>query len=86
MSKKILHEPTLGTLLMIEKTILEAEDYYTRTQLWKKLPKKMQYQTFKVALDYLEVSGKIAINSGHIIYTAVNNDKLKAMIDSCVEI
>ena len=86
MSEKVLHEPTLGTLLMIEKTILEADDYYTRTQLWKRLPKRMQYQTFKRALDYLEGSGKIAFNSTHIIYTGINNPKLAAMIKSSVKI
>ncbi len=86
MSKKVLHEPTLSTILMIEKSILDADSYYTRTKLWKSLPKRMQYQTFKRSLDYLEASGKIAFNSSHIIYTGADNDKLKAMIASCVEI
>ena len=86
MSGKILHEPTLSTLLMIEKTILEADEHYTRTQLWKSLPRKMQYQTFKRALEYLEASGKIASNSGHIIYTGINNPKLEAMIKTSVKI
>lgn len=83
---KVLHEPKLDSILMVENAILTADDYYTRTQLWKRLPKKMQYQTFKRILDYLEASGKIAFNSTHIIYTGANNDKLKAMIASCVEI
>ncbi|MBE3115977.1 hypothetical protein IMZ68_02110 [Candidatus Bathyarchaeota archaeon] len=86
MSVKVLHEPTLTSLLMIEKVILDADDYYTRTQLWKSLPKRMQYQTFKRAIDYLEASGKIVSNAGHIIYTAANNEKLKAMIKSSVKI
>jgi hypothetical protein len=86
MSRKVLHEPNLNSILMVEKTILDADDYYTRTQLWKKLPKKMQYQTYKRIIDYLEASGKIAFNSSRIIYTAADNDKLKAMIASCVEI
>ena len=85
MSAKVLHEPTLSTLLMIEKAIIDADDY-TRTQLWKSLPRRMQYQTFKRALEYLEASGKIAFNSTHIIYTGVNNSKLEAMIKSSVKI
>lgn len=48
--------------------------------------KKMQYQTFKRALDYLEASGKIASNDGHVIYTGVNNPKLAAMIRTSVKI
>ena len=86
MNAKVLHEPTLSTLLMIEKAIIDADDYCTRTQLWKSLPRRMQYQTFKRALEYLEASGKIAFNSTHIIYTGVNNPKLEAMIKSSVKI
>ena len=86
MNAKVLHEPTLSTLLMIEKAIIDADDYCTRTQLWKSLPRRMQYQTFKRALEYLEASGKIAFNSTHIIYTGVNSSKLKAMIKSSVKI
>ena len=70
---------------MIEKAIIECTDHCTRTQLWKSLPKGMQYQTFKRAMDYLEASGKIASNSGRIIYTGVNNDKLAAMIKTSVK-
>ena len=86
MVEKVLHEPTLGTILMIEKTILDADGHYSRTQLWRKLPKKMQYQTFKRALDYLEASGKITSSGGHVIYTGVNNPKLAAMIRTSVKI
>lgn len=86
MTEKTLHEPKLNTLMMIEKTIMEADTYYTRTQLWKTLPKRMQYQTFKRAMDYLEASGKISSNSGHIIYTGVANEKLAAMLKTCVKL
>jgi len=39
---------------MVEKAIQDSKDYPTRMQLWESLPKKMQYQTFKLILDYLE--------------------------------
>jgi hypothetical protein len=55
----VLHEPRLDTIMMVEKAILDAEDYPSRTKLWRGLPKKMQYQTFTRILDYLEASGKI---------------------------
>ena len=86
MSKKVLHEPKLDTILMVENAILSADDYYTRTQLWKSLPRKIQYQTYKRILDYLEASGKIAFNTKKIIYTGINNPKLKAMIETSVKI
>jgi hypothetical protein len=65
---------------MVANAILTADDYYTRTQLWKRLPRKIQYQTYKRILDYLEASGKIAFNTTKIIYTGANNTKLQAMI------
>ncbi|MGD0977517.1 MAG: hypothetical protein ABR962_00065 [Candidatus Bathyarchaeia archaeon] len=81
-----LHEPQLDTILMVEKAILDAEDYPTRTKLWKKLPRKVQYQTFKRILDYLEASGKITFNGKEIIYTGVNNPKLQALMKSSVRV
>ena len=83
---EILHEPKLDTILMVEKTIIEAEEYLTRTELWKSLPRKMQYQTFKRILDYLEASGKIGFYKKKIIYTGVNNPKLEALLKQSVKI
>ena len=81
-----LHEPQLDTILMVEKAILDSENYPTRTELWKSLPRKVQYQTFKRILDYLEASGKIAFNGKVIVYTGVNNHKLQALMKSSVRV
>ena len=86
MPKKVLHEPQLDTILMVEKAIMDADDYYTRTQLWKRLPRKMQYQTYKRIIDYLEATGRIESNTKHIIYTAASNEKLKALIKTSIKI
>jgi len=83
---EILHEPKLDTILMVEKTIIEADEYPTRTKLWKSLPRTMQYQTFKRILDYLEASGKIGFDKKRIIYTGVNNPKLEALLKQSVKI
>jgi DNA-binding transcriptional regulator YhcF (GntR family) len=82
----VLHEPNLGTVAMIEKAVLEAKNCPSRMELWNSLPRKVQYQTFKRALEYLEAQGTIAYNGGTIIYTGVNNDKLRAFIESCVRV
>ena len=58
----ILHSPTLESVLRVEKTIKKFSGEYKKYQLWKKLPKKMMYQTFCVILDYLKESGKIIID------------------------
>jgi hypothetical protein len=83
---RVLHEPQLDTILMVEKAIIEAKEYPTRMQLWRSLPKKMQYQTFERVLAYLEASEKIAFNATKIIYTGVSNPKLKALMQSSIKI
>ncbi len=66
----ILHSPTLESVLMVERTVQKYSQECGKYQLWKKLPKKMMYQTFQVILDYLEKSGKIIIDKdGCIIWT-----------------
>ena len=79
---KVLHEPKLDTIMMVEKAILDAEECPTRMELWRRLPRKVQYQTFKRILDYLEASGKIVFNNRKIIYTGVDNPKLRALMES----
>ena len=73
--QNVLRYPRLDTVLMVEEAIRDSEDYPTKTQLWKSLPKKMMYQTFNTIIDYLEYSGKIYIDKdGAIIW--VWNPKL----------
>ena len=59
--------PTLDTVLMIEKTIEKYSAEFNRTEIWKKLPKKVMWQTYLVVLDYLQVINKIAISKDEIL-------------------
>lgn len=66
----VLHSPTLESVIMVEKAIQKYSQECGKYQLWKKLPKKMMYQTFQVILAYLEDSGKILIDKeGCLIWT-----------------
>ena len=82
----VLHEPRLDTILMVEKAILDAKDHLKRMELYRSLPRSVQYQTFQRILEYLEASGKIVFNNKKIIYTGVNNPKLEALLKSSVRI
>ena len=55
--------PTLDTVLMIERTIDKYSGEFNKTELWKKLPKKVMWQTYLVVLDYLQSINRIAIDS-----------------------
>ena len=76
----ILHSPTLESVLMVEKIIQKHSQECGKYQLWKKLPKKMMYQTFQVILNYLEQSGKIIIDSDGCIIWTYNPERIKKII------
>lgn len=62
-----IRSPTLDTVLMIEKTIEKYSGEFNRTQLWKKLPKKVMWQTYLIVLDYLQNINKIAFDRKGVI-------------------
>ena len=78
---KQIRFPRLDTILMIEKSIQKHDGELSKMNLWKKLPKKMMYQTFCVAIDYLLYSRKISIDSegkiGWIYYPKSVDKRIK---------
>tara|TARA_Y100000310_G_C19967033_1_gene483787 strand:- start:45 stop:305 length:261 start_codon:yes stop_codon:yes gene_type:complete len=78
--KNVLHSPTLESVLMVEKTIQKYSQEFGKYQLWKKLPKKMMYQTFQVILDYLESSNKIIIDTDGCVIWTYNPERIKKLI------
>lgn len=85
--QQVLHYPRLDTVLMVEDAIKNHQDYPTRTQLWRSLPKKVQYQTFQVILDYLQKSNKILVGKdGKIVWIFADNPKLKELLKNSVKL
>ena len=76
----ILHSPTLESVIMVEKTIQEYSQECGKYQLWKRLPKKMMYQTFQTILDYLENSGKIIIDKDGCVIWTYNPEMIRKLI------
>ncbi len=76
----VLHEPRLDTILMVEKQLQVAKSYPTKKELWQKLPRKVQYQTFNRILDYLASSNKILIDKGQIVWIFPSNPKLRKFL------
>ena len=75
----MLHSPTLESMLMVEEAIQKYSQECGKYQLWKKLPKKMMYQTFQTILDYLEKSGKIIIDKDGCIVWIFNPQRIKRL-------
>lgn len=65
-----IHSPTLASIRMVEAHIKKHSQEFTRFGLWKRLPKKMMYQTFLEITKYLQESGKIfECEDGTVIWT-----------------
>jgi hypothetical protein len=82
----ILHSPTLESVIMVEKAIQKYSQECGKYQLWKKLPKKMMYQTFQTILDYLEESGKVMIDKDGCLIWTYDPDGIKKLLKSGVKL
>lgn len=60
---EVIHYPRLDTVMTVEEFIKKHSGKYSKTQLWKNLPKKVMYQTYCLIIDYLVTSAKISIDS-----------------------
>ncbi len=77
----IARSPTLDTVLMIEKIIEKYSGELNKTEIWKKLPKKVMWQTYLVVLDYLENINKIGITPDKIIIYLWNPKLAKKLMN-----
>ena len=59
----ILRYPRLDTVMMVEDFIKKHSGEFKIYQLWKSLPKKVMYQTYKIIIAYLLDINKIAVDS-----------------------
>jgi len=86
MARRVLHEPTLRSILMVERAIHKAKEYPTKKELLESLPMKMQYQTFNRIIEYLLDSNKIILNDREIVWVFPENPKLKKLLAESVRV
>jgi len=79
--RDVLRYPRLDTVLMIEDAIRKAKGGFTVREIWKRLLKKVMWQTYLATLDYLEYSGKILIDRDKTVIW-IWNPKLLAKVKS----
>jgi len=79
--------PRLDTLEMIEDTVRKEQYFESKTKLWKKLPRGVQYGTLGIALSYLERSNKITQNKdGSIVWIFVEGEKARKSLEESKEL
>ncbi len=71
--------PTLNTLLMVEETLMNADEVLTIAELKRRLPKQVMHQTLMSIIDYLEYSGKIVVHDEKVLWTFKPESKTKGM-------
>jgi hypothetical protein len=83
-TRSVGHMPRLDTIQMVEKAIKGDKVFSSKNQLWRSLPKAMQYPTLLTILDYLERSNKIIVEKdGSIVWTFVDSQAArKSLKDS----
>jgi len=84
--KKVIHYPTLKTMLMIEKVLKNAETIIDREELKRRLPAKIMHQTLNIILKYLEEKGMILDSHKGILWIYNPSQKLRKAISEGREI
>jgi hypothetical protein len=77
---KIIHSPTLSTVLMVEDTLRKQDGPTSLEGLKRALPKKVMDQSLRIILAYLENKGSILIGAKGISWIANDNPKFLQMI------
>ena len=84
--KKIIHYPSLRTMLMIERTLREADTMIDREEIKRRLPSKVMHQTLNLILWYLEEKGMIIDSHKGILWIYNPSPKLRKAIENAREI
>jgi hypothetical protein len=67
--RKVIHYPSLKTVLMIESAIREKGEFKNKRVLWQSFSNRIMYQTLLVVLDYLVHSNKVLVDKdGSVIW------------------
>jgi len=74
--QKVVHYPTLKTILAIEEAIKSADLALSRNRIIEALPTKPMRSTLNVALNYMEKRGLILETKQGFIWTFNESKKL----------
>ncbi len=84
---KTEHSPTLNTVIMVEDVLRDAdESMITVAELKRRLPRKVNHNTLKTILIYLEESNKIVVSMRGITWTFNPDPRLTKAIGKGMEL
>lgn len=77
---KAEHSPTLATVQMVEDTIRDAKEVLSVAELKRRLPRKVNHNTLKVILAYLQESGKIEFTLNGVVWIFMPKEDIAAIL------
>ena len=83
---EIIHYPNLSTMLEVEKVLKEADGTISKEELKRRLPRKVNHNTLKTVLGYLEESNKIVVSIRGITWIHNPNNALRKAIATGLEL
>jgi len=86
MEQKVIHYPSLKTVLMVEKILRESDLAISRAELKRRLPKEIMHQTLNLILEFLEERGMIVDTHKGIVWIYNPSPKIKTAIERGVEV
>ncbi len=81
LEKPKLHSPTLETVQMVEETIKKAKQVISVADIKRKLPRKVNHNTLKVILRYLQTSGKIEFTPDGVVWIFMPKEDIAAILN-----
>ena len=73
---KVIHYPTLKTVLLVEKVIQNANDPINKNEIKRKLGVQIMHQTLNIILTYLEERGMVVKAKDGYVWTYSPSKKL----------
>lgn len=85
-NKKVIHYPTLKTVLLVEKTLQNSDKPLNKNQIKDKLGVQIMHQTLSIILTYLEERGMIVRAKEGYVWTYNPSKKLLKAIKEGYEV
>ena len=86
MEQKVIHYPSLKTVLMVEKVLRESDLAISRAELKRRLPKEVMHQTLNLIIEFLEERGMIVDTHKGIVWIYNPSPKIRTAIERGVEV
>lgn len=77
---KAEHSPNLATVQMVEESIKKAKEVLSVAELKRRLPKKVNHNTLKVILYYLQQSGKIEFTLDGVVWIFLPKEDVASIL------